>query len=99
MVYVTKSDRPFVYGDFVFGSPRSRIPPPPGSQPFAIEILREYSVNEFIGKLYVKTPIGNWQPASLPGVSGHKWYMNYAKLPRLLYFDMEGSGRWAVEHF
>src|SRR5713101_200918 len=98
MVYV-KTNRPFVYGDFVFGSHPYGLSPPPGVQPFAIEILREYSANEFIGKLYSKASGGNWLPASRYGLSNYKWYQLFAKVKRNLFFEMEGSGPWEVEHF
>jgi len=99
MVYISKADRPFVYGDFAFGPPRSRLSAPPGMQPFAVEILREYSANEFIGKLYQRTPIGGWRPASLQDLSKYQWFSLYSKVRRHLHFEMEGSGRWEVEHF
>jgi hypothetical protein len=98
MVYI-KTDRPFVYGDFVFGPRRTGLPPPPGMQPFAIQILREFSTNEFIGKLFTRGPGGTWIPASSYGLSGYRWYEMFAKVRRHLVFEMEGSGRWAVEYF
>lgn len=93
MVYVSK--RPFVYGDFSIG-PKKGLPPP--FQPFAVEILREFSSTEFIGKLYERSG-SNWEPASRHGLARHQWYVLYQKVRRLLSFHMEGSGVWEVQNF
>jgi hypothetical protein len=87
-----KTSRPFVYGHF------SRPPAdyealtflPPGSENLAVEILREFSANEFVGKLYYKSSLGDWtplDPSKLSQYSSYSW------------FEMEGSGRWEVLHF
>lgn len=96
MVYL--ADKPFVYGDFSYG-PMRNPPAPPGRQPFAIQILREYSANEFIGKLFMRSSSGNWVPALSVMLIDLKWYQYYQRNRRHLAFDMEGSGRWAVQHF
>jgi hypothetical protein len=95
-------NRTFVYGDFIFGK-RPPAPRPPGRQPFAVEILREFSTTEFVGKLFVK--VGNsWLPATQGTLVNQKWYQIYQKLPatapvsKVLFFEMEGSGIWQVQH-
>ncbi len=94
-----KSGRTFVYGDFFWGKKQTRLPPPPGWQPFALEILREFSTTELIGKLYVRS--GNsWLPATRVALQQYNWYkLASPGLSRFLRFDMEGSGVWQVQHF
>jgi len=72
------------------------MPPPPGMAPFAIEILREFSTAEFVGKLFARVG-DSWRPSTKYGLANYEWYGDYQKGERL-YFDMEGSGRWQV-HF
>jgi hypothetical protein len=101
---VVRTARTFVYGDFFLGKKPRSLPPLPGTQPFALEILREFSTTEFVGKLFARA--GNsWQPSTGGGLGNYPWYQIYqkasaahggAKLP--LYFDMEGSGPWQVQH-
>jgi len=95
-------NRTFVYGDFFLGKrPRGL---PPIMQPFAIEILREFSTTEFVGKLFARA--GNsWRPSTKSGLYNYQWYTIYQKASTspggakgLLYFDMEGSGPWQVQH-
>src|SRR6266446_4751951 len=45
----------------------------------AIEILREFSVLEFIGKVYVLTSTRNYQPVTPLGVRNFNWFGNYQK--------------------
>lgn len=101
-------NRTFVYGAFSSGKRVRGVPPPmtppPGFQPFAIEILREFSTTEFVGKLFAR--VGNsWQPSTRSGLYNYEWYQVYQKASAssagtkgLLYFDMEGSGPWQVQH-
>ncbi len=98
MVYI-KTDRPFVYGDFSWGVPRGALGRIPGSAPFGIQILREYSANEFLGKLYMRGSAGTWVPASTYSLNEFRWYQLFKRAQRNLFFEMEGSGRWAVQHF
>jgi hypothetical protein len=94
MGYV-KVSRTFVYGDFFFTKKRI-VPPPPGGQPFAIEILREFSTTELIGKLYLRAG-GSWVPATRDALTNFEWYR--MKLPpRFVFFAMEGSGIWHVQN-
>lgn len=110
----------FVYGTFYWpGKARKLEPPPP---PFmllspraaqlrawdkiAIEIIREYSANELIGKLYYQGGMNQWtpiEPSQLADIDWYKWYKRISaplrEQAKSFYFDMEGSGRWAVLHF
>ena len=97
MGYV-KVNKTFVYGDFLFAKRRT-VPPPPGGQPFAIEILREFSTTELIGKLYLRAG-GSWVPATRDALMNFEWYrMKVMKVPlRFLSFAMEGSGIWHVQN-
>ena len=89
----------FVYGEFHFlvGFTRPGIPIPPQEPPVAIEILREFGPQEFIGKVYVLRETA-WRPVSPEGASSYVWYQNFQK-GEPVHFDMRGSGRWGVEWF
>ena len=100
---VTYPSRRFVYGTF-HRPGKPKLPAPPWEK-VAIEVLREYSANEIIGKVYVQVG-GNWTPILLPAVENSDWYKWYKKLPahfrnraKAYYFDMDGSGPWRVLHF
>ena len=101
MGYV-KLNRTFVYGDFYFSRKKSLMPPP-GMQPFAIEILREFSTTELIGKLYLRAG-GSWLAATRGALTNLEWYSFYQKISssptasRFLFFAMEGAGTWQVQH-
>ncbi len=104
MAYVTKSSRPFVYGTFHFkalpGLKRT-VPAPPGPRPpFALEILREFSANELIGKLYQDVN-GAWVPMQPQWLSSFDWGAMYEKSRGKIkiVFDMAAAGVWDVEHF
>lgn len=88
-------NRTFVYGDFWSG--KQRASQTPIMQPFAIEILREFSANEFVGKLFARAG-DSWRPSTKSGLHNYRWYADYLKGQRL-YFEMEGSGQWQVQHF
>jgi hypothetical protein len=87
----------FVYGDFFFGKKSHSMPPPPGRQPFAVEILREFSTTEFVGKLFARVG-SSWLPSTRGGLSNYLWYEPYQKSKGPLYFEMEGSGIWQVQN-
>lgn len=99
MVYAM-TKRTFVYGDFFFSKKKS-LPPPPGMQPFAVEILREFSTTELIGKLYVRAG-GSWLVATRSALLNLDWYSFSQKVgpssSRFLFFSMEGSGTWQVQY-
>jgi hypothetical protein len=68
----------------------------------AIEILREYSATEFIGKLYARTPNFTWAVMDTTGLDNQEWY-RWTKGPlgrhMPLKFIMEGGDTWKVLHF
>jgi len=70
----------------------SRLEPP-----VAIEILREFGPQEFIGKVYVLQETA-WRPATPEGASSFSWYQSFQK-GEPGFFDMRGSGRWEIEWF
>ena len=96
----------FVYGRFSRQRGRSpfhgsSVPPPPqGSDDIAIEVLREYSSEEFLGKLYARISYsGDWAPIFLTKATSYDWYKWASEEHQPLYFAMEGSGRWKVVNF
>jgi hypothetical protein len=68
----------------------------------ALEILREFSTTEFVGKLYVN--VGTWIPAVRPQLSEFAWYQYYDRVKTSplgltpLRFWMNGSV-WNVTFF
>ena len=101
----------FVYGEFepvtgtealvrLFFTPKSMpdVPVPESEPQFAIEIVREHSATEFVGKLYERGPWGKWEPAD-PGIlSKPEWQERLSKKHDLK-FNMKGSGLWKVLYF
>jgi hypothetical protein len=90
--------RIFIYGNFVDEAERSssgrarRILS--GNLPsIAIEILREFSALEMIGKIYVMTRERNWAPVTPSGVSQFEWYKTYQQTARRTqgFFFEEGA--------
>ncbi len=101
------SSRTFMYGTFSLGAStprRSSIPPPPslervpGTATIAIEILREFSASELVGKVYVKGRAGNWGPVSQDGVRDYEWYSEFGN-GKNVEFRMDGSHPWKVLNF
>src|SRR5262245_29721657 len=93
-----KPEKTFVIGNFVWGlGPAMRPNRPPGVYDAAVEILREYSASEFIGKLYVHQA-NTWVPLSVYALSDFEWYKWFNK-NRVLYFEMPGPENWKVLHF
>jgi hypothetical protein len=64
----------------------------------AIEIVREYSANQFVGKLYRKSTSGNWVPVDAGRLETYPWYKQFQETKQLQ-FEMDGSGPWDVLHF
>ncbi len=92
------SNRTFMYGTFAspeeFSGLRLRELQPDA----AIEILREFSASELVGKVYVKGSSGNWAPVSQPAVRDYAWYREFPK-NKDLEFWMDGSDPWKVLYF
>ena len=101
MGYV-RVNKTFVYGDFFLGKKARSNPVLPGTQPFAIEILREFSTTEFVGKLFYRAG-GSWLPMNRSMLYNTNWYSIYQRIvtshspSKLLFFEMEGSGVWQVQ--
>ena len=114
---VVQSSRRFVYGWFHWPGkkPKSSLPPHPISilmsaasawDQVALEIIREHSANELLGKLYIRGAGGSWVLAELSKIVGLEWYIWYQRVSaefrargKSFYFEMEGSGKWQVLHF
>ena len=111
MVIVTQRGKPFVYGRFLWPTrkagarrrlgqvPVPQLPLPPGWEEIAIEVLREFSPTELIGKVYYKSPYGTWAAIDQGRASLYGWYNWFFKAKRDLVFNMEGSGAWEILHF
>lgn len=96
-----------MYGTFSLGASlpiRPSIPSPPtiegipGTANIAIEILREFSATELVGKVYVKGKAGNWAPVPQDGVREYSWYREF-RAGKNLEFRMDGSHPWKVLNF
>ena len=92
----------FVYGEFALekletfaARSRDRLSSP--EPPVAIEIMREFGPQEFIGKVYVLRETA-WRPVTPEGASSFAGYERFQQGEHV-YFDMRGSGRWEIEWF
>jgi hypothetical protein len=98
---VIRESRPFAYGRFVAHSPTGYgflLPPSPPS--IAIEILREFSAAELVGKVYTKGLAAEWVPVAPGALADYDWYKDFKEKGKgSLHFDMEPSGRWDVLNF
>jgi len=98
----------FVYGRFVHPHQRAQVPALPflDTDRVALEIVREYGPNELIGKVSVRSVSQQWALLDPTRAEELEWMKWYKRLPaqtrtagKMFYFDMEGSGHWAVLHF
>jgi hypothetical protein len=96
--------RVFVYGEFSFEYQALREllekrhrPISAEEPPVAIEILREFSPQEFIGKVYVLRESA-WRPVTPEAASSFGWYTSFQEAKPVV-FNMKGSRRWEVEWF
>jgi len=100
MVIIAK--RPFVYGDFNLPTEKTAgLKPtlPPGYSRYAVEILREFSPTEFVGKVYVIVPTTlQWVLLRPEDASRALWYEVAIKAPKMVKFKMQGSGQWSVQN-
>jgi len=96
-----RSPQVFVYGTFLWiQKPRTQAFFGTADEPdVALEILREFSASEFVGKLHIKPVIGHWTVAQFEEIRRTAWYEVYEKAPQFIVFDMQGSGPWEVLHF
>jgi hypothetical protein len=92
--------RTFIYGDFssTLGTSDPVQPVLLGQPVIAIEILREFSPTELVGKVYVKTRGGNWAPVSQPGLKDYDWYREFTK-NKSLGFWIDMVYPWEVLYF
>jgi hypothetical protein len=92
----------FVYGDFTYPREGLRtlggVTAPPGYTPYAIEILREFSAFEFIGKVYRLSGSQRWEILDPEDAKHASWYEIALKGPATVKFDMQGSGVWTVQN-
>ncbi|PYV93059.1 MAG: hypothetical protein DMG05_02705 [Acidobacteria bacterium] len=101
MVFI-KTGKTFVYGEFTSMNMKKLkglggLPHPPGWHEFAIEILREFSPTQLVGKLYSREGT-TWLPVDPARATRYDWYESYTE-GKPLHFDMAGSGLWRVLHF
>ena len=104
---MVERNKRFVYGTFYWPTKKKLgIPRIVDMDRVAVEVIRDYGANELVGKIYTKGTANQWIPLD-PSKEGEvEWFSWYKKFPpgvrnnaKMYYFDMEGSGRWAVLHF
>lgn len=109
--------KPFIYGRFDWPAKSKSKRVPPGLPVFlrksldrdriGIEILREFSATELVGKLYsIGGSQSSWTPVDVSTLEEQDWYRWYRSIPKaaltknlgreLFSFNVEGSGPWAV---
>jgi len=94
-------NRVFIYGEFQSGSLPSFLNLGRRSEVAteAIEILREFSPNELIGRIYILSQGGNYLPVSPYGVGNFSWYKDYqeaAKRKQPTRFIARVGDEWQV---
>ena len=98
----TTEKKTFVYGDFKsavrFGSSDATGTTVPGYSPYAIEILREFSASEFIGKVYQLSRSLRWEILAPEDAERVDWYRTALKRPQKVKFEMQSSGQWTVQN-
>ena len=66
---------------------------------FAVEIIREYSANELVGKLHRKGYSGQWIPVDPGTLESPAWQQRFSgTFPGEWKFEMAGSGVWKILH-
>lgn len=104
---VAESKRVFIYGNFLNHEQKARrLPLPQEAYSNAIEVLREFSATELVGKVYTRTIGGNIQPATPMGAATYNWYRDYLEFLRSgkseeqsLYFETQDGDYWEVLYF
>ena len=99
-------NRVFIYGQFEEDDPTKLIVgqilgSPSDIATEAIEILREPSVLELIGKVYVLTASRNYQPVTPLGVRNYTWFKDFqissiGRVRPKFYFRVKDGDRWQV---
>jgi hypothetical protein len=96
--------RPFVYGKFRWlGPPTLPTTPPfkgigmppariPNREPdVAIEVLREFSATELVGKVHVRVSDRSWMVLQVDDLPSQPWSVGYQQHRNSLLFDMRLS--------
>ena len=95
--YVTTPSEQAVYvsGKFEYTNPflMPLRPPPSLDPPVAIEILREFGPQEFIGRVHVQRGT-EWVPVSPEAARSYWWFSE-----KQIHFEMGGAGQWEIEWF
>jgi len=95
-ISATPEQSVFVYGKFRAPG-NALLGVPPQEEPAAIEVLREFSPYEFIGKILVRRET-EWRVLTPENASARDWYRQFqGGLP--LSFEMQGSGSWEIAWF
>lgn len=101
-MYMAVTERkPFVYGSFYPAAglgALARREVPAGYSPYALEILREFSSSEFIGKVYQLSPSLQWIILRPEDAGSMQWYHLALRNPNMVRFDMQGSTKWKVQN-
>jgi hypothetical protein len=90
----------FVYGELQpqeMGRLLSKLAGLDRGPEFAIEIIREYSANELVGKLLRKGSSGDWVPVDPGTLASTEWQRRFSGNSPAK-FEMAGSGTWKVLH-
>jgi hypothetical protein len=95
---VIKENRPFAYGRFVAEPTGYGFLSPTSPPTIALEILREFSAAELVGKVYTKGSVAGWIPVDPGALADYDWYKDFQQKGSVR-FDMEPSGRWDVLNF
>jgi hypothetical protein len=99
---MSNEGKTFIYGTFWWpAKPKGLLSPPGLERPdtIALEILREFSATELIGKICTREFGAGWTPINPRRLAGFEWHLWYSRMHRWLAFEMEGSGPWEVLHF
>jgi hypothetical protein len=87
----------FVYGKFRLPAGVSLPGGNPAEESVAIEVLREFSAYEFIGKVFVRRE-PEWRPLTPEAASARDWYIRFqGGAP--VFIEIQGSGRWEIAWF
>lgn len=92
------SNRVFLYGTFASPEEYSGLRLKGLPADAAIEILREFSASELVGKVYVKARAGNWVAISQPALRDYTWYKEFSSTKNLEFWT-DGSDPWKVLYF